>query len=639
MRPTLRIGLLGRILLALLAVGVLPLGLASIGLVGMNRDAMTEQVLRTHTVAARSAAVRIASFLESRRMLAEAVASGVASGGATGETSQAVLAGLLSSDLGIVAAVVEDDQGTEVVRVQNKRFSGSVDEALALRVAGSWTVFETKQGAWFRLDVTLPGEIGRLHLIGDLMPVVAALDPRVLGRQTVLILADTEGRQVLGLGRVEDFPSAMVETATTGKVFGAGRFGEGAQTVIGAYAKVSGTDWVVLSRQSGDVAEATTHTLARRSLVAVSLAIALMLVVAWWSQRSLIDPLRAVIRSQEALAGMEGERPERVGTEIDQLRRSFATLAERLRLKEELGEIFLGRYQVLDVLGEGAMGTVFRGWDPDLRRPLALKTVRLDREAGEERIQLARQLLAEAVHVARVSHPNIVAVHDVQASGEVAFLALELVAGGTLEELLNERHVLSASEVVHLGRCLARGLGAAHQEGIVHHDIKPGNILLSSEGAIKIADFGVSQLLEGVTEAAETVVGTPGYIAPEALHGQGYSPQGDLFALGVVLYQATTGHRPFVGETVREILLDTANREPKAPSEWVAATPVGLEDILSKLLRKDPLRRYRSALEVERDLDVLVDTLGDVWCVEVSRRIRTLDQEPTAALVTRSLAG
>ena len=181
---------------------------------------------------------------------------------------------------------------------------------------------------------------------------------------------------------------------------------------------------------------------------------------------------------------------------------------------------------MLGVLGVGGMGTVFRGWDPKLERPVALKTVRLGSEFGEaERKQLAVRLLREAITAARFQHPNIVAVHDAAHAPGGAFVAMELVEGQSLERFLWERGRLPPELVIPLGAAVARALAAAHGHEIVHRDIKPGNVLLGRDGAIKVVDFGISATIAEALRADGTqVLGTPGYIAPELLQGDPGGP-------------------------------------------------------------------------------------------------------------------
>lgn len=173
------------------------------------------------------------------------------------------------------------------------------------------------------------------------------------------------------------------------------------------------------------------------------------------------------------------------------------------------GQIYFGRYQALEVIGEGAMGVVIRGWDPRLKRSVALKTVRLDRLGlGQEPREAVSQLVREATSLARFSHPNIVAVYDAGAVAEIAYIVMELVDGISMHDRF-ERGPLSTEQAVDLGIAVARALAAAHAHAMVHRDVKPGNILLGRDGSIKVTDFGVAAVVSSLT-AEHRIFGTPG---------------------------------------------------------------------------------------------------------------------------------
>ena len=276
---------------------------------------------------------------------------------------------------------------------------------------------------------------------------------------------------------------------------------------------------------------------------------------------------------------------------------------------ELVGQLYLGRYKALELVGEGAMGLVFRGWDPSLKRPVALKTLRLNRLPGarERRVMVSR-LLEEAVTVARFSHPNIVAVYDVAEGDEAAFMAMEYIDGISLADYLEEHAVLEPESAIALGCAIAKGLAAAHEHQVVHHDVKPGNVLLGRNGSVKVTDFGVAQLITVLAREREKVFGTPGYLPPEALLNEGYDKTGDLFGLGVILYQAVTGEPAIRGRNIHQIMLNTVRTPVIPPRELVPTVPAALEDLIMDLLAKDPQLRPESADEVVRRL---VEVLGE----------------------------
>jgi hypothetical protein len=616
-----RWNLLTRILLGFLAVGLLPLGVASYRLLGMNRAAMTEQVLRTHAVAAQTTGARVEAFLDARREVARGAATNPAlqTHPRSAEGTR-VLADLLRSPLGVVAVSVRNTEGGEVVRAQRKELAGPIGEILEVTAeppagAAALPVLHRGDVSLLRLDAPLAEAQGHLLVVYDLSPLARHLRPQELGELADLLLVDAAGGVVLGAPEaLATFPPGLIRAALSGKISGSGRFAEGTEEpVLGAYAPVANTPWTVLSRQPARVAEATAQQVRRQGLLAIAVAVALTLLAAGIAHRTLVRPIRALIEAQQRLAGPGGEAPTG-GGEIQQLRASFELLERRLREKEELGKVFLGRYQVMEVAGEGAMGTVFRGWDPALKRPVALKTVRFD-STTPERAEHATRLLQEAVAVAHFNHPNIVGIYDVQESPEVAFLSMEFVDGESLDGYLARHPDPDVAEIIALGLGIARGLAAAHGRGILHRDIKPANVLLSHEGEIKIADFGISEMMTSLGPDPTMVFGTPGFIPPETLIGKGYSPAGDCFALGVTLYRLWTGRLPFSGENFTEVIQKTVAEPLVRPSALLGALPEpgkALDALIVALLAKEPDQRPTAEEAVAR-LEAMAPEPGVSW--------------------------
>jgi HAMP domain-containing protein len=413
------------------------------------------------------------------------------------------------------------------------------------------------------------------------------------------------------------FPQSLVDAALAGRVAGAGRFhGRGGEEVLGAYAPVPAAGWAVLSSQPARVAEAVAARLLRRSALALAAAlllIALLLALAW---AAVVRPIRDLAREQRELAKAG---PATAGRdEIDDLRRSFEALRRGLDERRALDDVFLGRYQVIELLATGGMGAVFRGWDPKLQRAVALKTLRLGGDLpADKRAQRIDQLVREAVTAARFSHPNVVAVYDVEDAPEGAYIAMELVVGVSLERLLLHRGRLRPDEVIPLGAAIAHGLAAAHARDIVHRDVKPANVMLGRDGSIKVTDFGIADLIAASARAEGLVFGTPGYLPPEALRGSGHDRAGDLFALGVVLFESLSGVKPFGGHEVSDVIQNTlfGNVRPLAPRVQ-GELPAELESLVLQLLDRDPARRPANAGAVAAELDRLATERGLRWQLE-----------------------
>ncbi|MCP4660093.1 MAG: protein kinase [bacterium] len=276
----------------------------------------------------------------------------------------------------------------------------------------------------------------------------------------------------------------------------------------------------------------------------------------------------------------------------------------------------LGRYEVKEVIGQGTMGTVYRGWDPRLQRPVALKTIRLDSIIGEsERRAMLSRLRHEAVTVARFNHPNIVAVYDMGDAEDSAFMAMELVDGFSLAHYLSALGALRVGKLIPVGAGIARGLAAAHAREVIHRDVKPSNVLLGRDGGVKVTDFGVAYVVSQVSDESTLLYGTPGYVPPEALEQEPYTQAGDLFGLGATLYEALAGFHPLGGGTLQETIHKTLAGKIAALSEQVPELPDGLEELVTALLSREP-RSRPSAESVAEFLDhaAAVDNLR--WTAE-----------------------
>lgn len=270
----------------------------------------------------------------------------------------------------------------------------------------------------------------------------------------------------------------------------------------------------------------------------------------------------------------------------------LAAIEERL-LAGHADGARLGRFELRGIVGRGAMGTVFEAWDTKLERAVAVKTVRAGAPVlNHWNADGGRRLVSEAGMVARLNHPHVVAVHDVQDAIGAAYVVMELVEGLTLHELLVHRGRLAPECTVPLLQALASALAAAHAVELVHRDVKPGNVLLGRDGAIKLTDFGIASFLSSGMKGA--VVGTPGYLPPETLRGESVKKSADLFALGAVAYRCLAGRPAVGGITPDEILVNTV-KERVAPLRDFVEVPPELEAIVSGLLEPDPRRRITDA--------------------------------------------
>jgi hypothetical protein len=297
-------------------------------------------------------------------------------------------------------------------------------------------------------------------------------------------------------------------------------------------------------------------------------------------------------------------------------------------------------YELLGELGRGGMGVVYKARQKGLGRLVALKMVLVGGHAGPE--ELAR-FRAEAEAIARLQHPNIVQIYEVNEAGGLPCFSLEFCAGGSLERRLNGTP-LPPREAALLVETLARAMAAAHQKGIIHRDLKPANVLLAEDGTPKITDFGLAKRLDEASRTASgAVLGTPSYMAPEQAAGKGkeVGPAADVYALGAILYECLTGRPPFRAATALDTLVQVVSDDPVPPTQLQSRTPRDLETIALKCLQKDPRGRYASA-------EALADDLGHYLRGEpiqarpigVAERLwRWCRRNPRVALLSGAVAG
>ena len=268
----------------------------------------------------------------------------------------------------------------------------------------------------------------------------------------------------------------------------------------------------------------------------------------------------------------------------------------------------LGKYQVTGVLGEGAMGVVYKGFDPGIQRAVALKTVRRqllqDNDHGPSVVARFRN---EAQAAGRLSHPGIVAVYDYGDEGDVAYIAMEYVEGNTLQRYIAGQVNFSEGDIISVVVQLLDALEHAHGQGVWHRDIKPSNILMTRDGRLKIADFGIARIESAQLTLVHSVIGTPSYMAPEQFQGHGIDRRVDIYATGALLYQLLVGRPPFVGST-DSLAYRVVHEAPVLPSavegyRWGAQ----YDPVLAVALSKDPGLRYPTAQAFKRALISVTD--------------------------------
>jgi eukaryotic-like serine/threonine-protein kinase len=301
----------------------------------------------------------------------------------------------------------------------------------------------------------------------------------------------------------------------------------------------------------------------------------------------------------------------------------------------------IGRYEILEELGRGAMGTVYRAKDPAMDRVVALKTIISVVLASQQGNEFRERFYREARAAGGLAHPGIVPVFDVGEHEGVPFLVMEFISGRTLADVVKKGERLSPERVCEIGRKIAEALAYAHERGVVHRDIKPANILLTSREAHgierpKITDFGVAKLAEGQTTLTGQILGTPAYMPPEQFTGAPIDGRADIFSLGVVLYWLATGEQPFPGESVTAVSYKVVHTEPVPPRRLNPSLPIALDSIIMKCLAKSPVDRYQTGEDLARELRELRKPSTSSTLQAASPQATTSGRDPDATLYESS---
>jgi len=256
----------------------------------------------------------------------------------------------------------------------------------------------------------------------------------------------------------------------------------------------------------------------------------------------------------------------------------------------------LGRYEVVSELGKGAMGIVYLAKDPAIGRLVAIKTIRITSDGDEEDTQEFRERFAREAQTAGIlSHPNIVTIHDIGEDPEtqMSYIAMEYIEGKNLKQLLGEKTKFPFEQVSEIVAEVAEALDYAHRKGIIHRDVKPANIIITTDGKVKITDFGIAKIASSNLTTTGQFLGTPNYMSPEQVSGSPVDGRSDLFSLGVVLYELLTSRKPFQGDNLTAISYKIVHEDFTPPATVLPDVPVDFNDIVSRAMAKDPWNRYQ----------------------------------------------
>jgi eukaryotic-like serine/threonine-protein kinase len=260
------------------------------------------------------------------------------------------------------------------------------------------------------------------------------------------------------------------------------------------------------------------------------------------------------------------------------------------------------RYEVVQMLGEGGMGAVYKAWDLELDRLVALKVIRPELAVHEEILQRFKQ---ELILARKITQKNVIRIFDLGEADGVKFITMEFIDGKDLTSLIKEKGRLSFEQCADVIYQACTALDAAHSEGVVHRDLKPQNIMVEKSGRIIVMDFGIARTMEqggGMTQTG-ALLGTPDYMSPEQVMGEHVDSRSDLFTLGIIFYQLLVGHLPYKADTIQGAMYKRTREKPRLPAEVDPNVPALLSDITAKCLQMDPAQRYQSALDIQRDID------------------------------------
>ena len=369
----------------------------------------------------------------------------------------------------------------------------------------------------------------------------------------------------------------------------------------------------------------------RRTMgLAVVLGLALALVSAWGLARQIAGPVRRLALATRRV--QDGDYSVAIdvggGGEIGVLARAFKSLVEDLKEKAALvefaaagttvrdvatrptlagagdalrpGTLFANRYEVKDVLGAGGMGVVYRAFDRELQEPVAIKTLRPEALAGDG---VALERFKQEIRLARkIAHRNVVRTYDLGEADGMYYLTMEYVEGTSLKDLIASRGHLPVAVTLTVGKQLCRALEVAHEQGIIHRDIKPQNMVVEPTGFLKVMDFGIARLAtapqgKGLTQDGMTI-GTPDYMSPEQISGMELDARSDLYSAGVVLFECLTGRLPFEAESMYALMAKRLEEPPPDARALNAEVPEQLAQVIMKAMAKEPGGRYQSAAQM-----------------------------------------
>ncbi len=272
----------------------------------------------------------------------------------------------------------------------------------------------------------------------------------------------------------------------------------------------------------------------------------------------------------------------------------------------------VGRYEIVREIGQGAMGVVYEAKDPKINRRVAIKTIRFSDEFEEAKVQeVKNRFFREAEIAGKLSHPSIVAIFDVGDDYDLTYLAMEFLEGKDLREYCKRGHLRPLRKVLYTISEVALALDHAHSKGVIHRDIKPGNIMLLKTGRVKVTDFGIAKAISTSSTKSGVVLGTPNYMSPEQINGHDIDGRSDLFSLGVVMFEMLTGQVPFHGKNITNLLYQITQERHASVRAINPKIPKVCEQVINKALEKNPLGRFQTGTEMAMYLKAIIKKIDE----------------------------
>ncbi|MBL4660435.1 MAG: serine/threonine protein kinase [Alcanivoracaceae bacterium] len=568
-----------------------------------SQEAIINQSQKSHMIISRATADRISSHLEKYIGLSDTLGNNprVYLRPDSAESSELLKATMISEKAILAIGLTIEQEGAKpsVIQLLKKNnalkkleeiITNPTNKQITLRREGKQNyLIIKKQTARPKVDISI------------VLPINFSkfLNPTILGQFASISLVSNDGSLIENSGEVfVELSKTLTKQIQSGMVFdSANRYTESNEKDIVALASVAHAQWSVISRQPlkfAEVAASNMASTARKTFMFILIIMGLLILLAYYSW---VKPLRKIVKSYRSLLGADGEISNWKGNEVAALEQSFDTITKHIDNRNALSQIFVDRYQVISAIGAGGMGSVFLGWDPRLKRHVALKTLPIN-STFASREDMSEVLVQEAITAAKISHRNVVSIYDVVSTDSTAFIAMEYVDGETLHTFIKRNKRLSLEQTIVIAIAISKGLHSAHEMGFVHRDIKPENILLGVNGDIKIIDFGTTSMLQ--TLVNDDVTGTNGYIAPEIYKRGEVSVKSDLFALGVVIATCILGENPFLGKKVHITKNNIINKKIVFPADIKTIESSKLLLIIERLLSKNPDKRPESAAMVAK---------------------------------------